>query len=109
MKDFTYIFKDFREWRKYLWSAVKHLGKGVARILFAVVFGLTSIVVHLWRKACRFVGKYPNIALGAFIVVVASVWLVMFASNRATIKGLEHQRDSIAWQYDNFKSSHGYE
>jgi len=109
MKPFTFVFKDFTEWWKYLTKSALHLVKGMARILFAVVFGLTSIVVHLWRKACGFVGKYPNIALGAFIVVVAFVWIVMFASNRATIKGLEHQRDSIAWQYQNFKESHGYE
>lgn len=109
MKEFSYIFKDFTEWRKYLTKAAMHLCKGIARMAFAVVFGIVSVFIHLWRAACRFVGKYPNIALGGFIVVVAFVWIVMFASNRATVKGLEAQRDSITWQYQNFKESHGYE
>lgn len=109
MKPFTFVFKDFTEWWKYLTKAALHLGKGIARILFAVTFGLTSIVVHLWRKACGFVGKYPNIALGGFIVITGIVWLLTFVSMRSRAVGAECQRDSIAWKYKEFKEQHGYE
>lgn len=109
MKPFTFVFKDFTDWWKYFAKAALHLGKGVTRIIFAVVFGLTSIVVHLWRCACKFIGKYPNIALGSFIVITAMIWLLTFVSMRARAVGAEQQRDFIAWQYQDFKNNHGYE
>ena len=109
MRKCTFVFTDFAEWRKYLWNAVKHLCKGVVRIVFAVVFGIWSIIVHAWRAACRWVGKYPSIALGGFLVITAIVIVMLLARNKAMVVGLETQRDSIAWQYQNFKESHGYE
>ena len=109
MKKFTFVFKDFTEWRRFLWRAVMHLLKGIARIIFAVVFGLWSLLVHAWRASVSWVGRYPNIALGGFIVVAVLIFVLMFARNRAKVLGLESQRDSIAWQYQAFKESHGYE
>jgi hypothetical protein len=50
----------------------------------------------------RFTGKYPNIVLGAAIVVVALVWVITFASMRARAVGAEHQRDSLSYELSKF-------
>lgn len=57
----------------------------------------------------RFVGNNPAVAVGGFVFIVAITWLLTFVSMRARAVGAEMQRDSIAWQYQNFKEKHGYE
>lgn len=103
------IFFSVKEWWLYVKSAAIHLVKGIARIVYAVVMGVVSVIVWLWRCMVGFVRNHPSIALGGFIVVVSVVWLLMFAQIRATKVGLEAQRDSIAYQFSYFKESHGYE
>lgn len=104
-----WIFESFAEWWLFTKSSFIHLAKGIARLILAVVLGIASVMVWLWKTATGMVGKYPNIALGTFIVIICITWVLWFAKFRATKVGLESQRDSIAWQYQSFKEGHGYE
>ena len=90
-------------------AAWKSFLLGIVRIISDILLGIVSVFVWLWKCAVRWVGKYPQIALGAFIFVLLVVTLLMWASKKATETGLTAQRDSIAWQYQNFKEQHGYE
>lgn len=103
------IFESWHSWWVCFASGWQKLAWGLCRIVTCIILGVISLIVAAWRAMVRWVGRYPNIALGAFIVVVALVWLLMFARNRATKVGLEAQRDSVAWQYQQFKEGHGYE
>ena len=109
MKEFSYVFEDFAEWRKYLWNAAKHLFKGVTRLLFAIVFGVWSVLVHSWRAMVRFVGNYPNISLAAFFIIVLCVWALTFIQMRYRAVSAEDQRNLVTWQFKEFKKSLGYE
>lgn len=79
------------------------------RVLTSIFFGIVSLLVWLWRSAVSLVGRFPNIALGAFIVIACLVWVLTFVSMRVRAVGAEHQRDSVSWEYSQFKESHGYE
>ena len=103
------IFTSWHSWLVCMKSGLKSLGWGFCRIVTCIVLGIVSLIVAAWRAVVRAVGKYPNIALGTFIVVLLIVVLLMWANNRATENGLVAQRDAIAWQYHNFKETHGYE
>ena len=103
------IFESWHSWQVCFLSGVKKLCWGFGRIVTCIILGVVSVVVWLWRMACKFVGNYPNVALGTFIVIAAVVWLLTFVSMKSRAIGAEHQRDSIAWQYHNFKTTHGYE
>ena len=50
----------------------------------------------------RFTGNYPNIVLGASIVVAVLVWVLTFTSMRARAVGAEHQRDSLSYELSKF-------
>lgn len=104
-----WIFENFREWWSFTRNGFTKFVIGLAKLMASVVLGIASLAVWLWRKCVSLVGKYPQIALGGFIVIVFCVWLLMYASTKAKIVGLEGQRDSIAWQYKDFKETHGYE
>jgi Na+/melibiose symporter-like transporter len=104
-----WIFESFAEWWLFTRSSFVHLAKGIVRLVLAVVLGMASVMVWLWKTATRWVGKYPDIALGAFLVIICITCVLWFAKFRATKNGLEAQRDSIAWQYQSFKEGHGYE
>lgn len=107
MKDL--LFENWHQWKVCMVSGLKSFAWGFARIVSCIVLGIVSIFVWLWRFTCKLVGKYPNIALGAFIVIAAIIWLLTFVSMRARAVGAEQQRDFIAWQYQDFKNNHGYE
>ena len=107
MKDL--IFESWHSWWVCFSSGWKKLGWGLMRIVTCIILGIISLIVAAWRYVVRLVGKYPNIALGAFVFVLLIVVLLMWARNRATETGLTAQRDAIAWQYQNFKETHGYE
>lgn len=107
MKDL--IFTSWHSWWVCFTSGCKKFAWGLMRIVTCIILGVISLIVAAWRYVVRLVGKYPNISLTAFIFVLLVVTLLMWVSNRATENGLTAQRDSIAWQYQNFKEQHGYE
>ena len=102
-------FKSFREWLGCVKSAATHLSLGVWHALQAVVVGFISLLCALWRVSVRSVGKYPHIALGAFLVALALTWLFTFVAMRARAVGAEARLGMVSYEYRQFKESHGYE
>lgn len=103
------LFSSLSEWWCCVKSAAVHLVKGLYQLVQAVVMGLVSLVCALWRYLVSLVGKYPNIALGGFLVSVVIVWLITFMSMRARAVGAEAQRDAVGYEFQTFRESHGYE
>ena len=90
-------------------SGLKKFAWGLMRIITCIILGVVSVIAWLWRCLVRFVGNNPTIAIGGFAVVLVLTWVLTFVNMRARAVGAESQRDSIAWQYQNFKEQHGYE
>lgn len=103
------IFESWRTWKVCFLSGCKHFAWGLMRIVTCIFLGIASLAFAAWRAMVKFVRNYPDISLGAFIVLAGLIWVLTFVSMRAKTVGAEMQRDSIAWQYKNFKKSHGYE
>lgn len=103
------LFDSWHQWKVCFLSGCKNFAWGLARIITCIILGVASIIRAIWRAMVGWVERYPNIALGAFIVFALLLWLVMYARNKAIETGLTAQKDSIAWQYQDFKEKHGYE
>lgn len=72
----------------------------------SVVVGIASVFRALWLRSVRFVGCYPSISLGGFLVIVVLVWVFTFARMRARAVNAEDQRDSVSWQFTKYKEQH---
>lgn len=96
------LFDDFRQWLTCLLAGVRKFCWGIFRIVTCLIGAVLSLLRALWRRMVRFTGNYPNIVLGAAIVVVALVWVLTFASMRAKVVGAEHQRDSLSYELSKF-------
>lgn len=96
------LFDDFHQWLTCLLAGVRKFCWGIFRIVTCLIGAVLSLLRALWRRMVRFTGKYPNIVLGAAIVVVALVWVLTFTSMRAKVVGTEHQRDSLSYELSKF-------
>lgn len=96
------LFDDFHQWLTCLLAGVRKFCWGIFRIVTCLIGAVLSLLRALWRRMVRFTGNYPNIVLGADIVVVALVWVLTFASMRARVVGAEHQRDSLSYELSKF-------
>ena len=103
------LFDSWHQWKVCFLSGCSKAGWGIMRILSCIVLGFLSIVRWLWRFVGRFVSVYPEISIATAVVTVILVWLLTFMSMRARAVGAESQRDSISWEFYQFKKGHGYE
>lgn len=102
-------FTSFNAWWQFTKTGAATFIKGVYFLCASVVMGAASIIRAVWLRMTRWVGNYPSIALGFFIVAALAIWLGTFTLMRARAVGAEEQRDSISYLYTSFKEQHGYE
>lgn len=96
------LFDDFHQWLTCLLAGVRKFCWGTFRIVTCLIGAVLSLLRALWRRMVRFTGNYPNIVLGAAIVVAVLVWVLTFTSMRAKVVGAEHQRDSLSYELSKF-------
>ena len=96
------LFDDFHQWLVCLLAGIKKLAWGVFRIVTCLIGAVLSLLRALWRRIVKFVGMYPNIAVGAALVIMALIWMFTFASMRAKTVSAEHQRDSLSYELSKF-------
>ena len=106
MKDY-FLFDDFHQWLTCLMTGIKKFLWGLVRIFTCLIGAVLSLLRALWRKMVRFVGMYPNIALGGGLVLMAIVWVLTFAPMRAKTVGSEHQRDSLFYELSKYTELFG--
>ena len=90
-------------------SAAVHLVMFIAHLARAVFVGLASLFLALWRLSSRWVGNYPSIALGGFLVAFFLIWLLTFVSMRERAVSAEDRYSAIVYEYKLFREQHGYE
>lgn len=103
------IYESPQEWWDYFENGAKDFCFGLWDIIVSIVMGIVSLLVYLWKLTAKFIGKYPNFALGGFIVISVTVWVLTFVSLKVRAVGAEAQRDSISYEFSHFKEQHGYE
>lgn len=102
------LFDSWHQWKVCFLSGCKKAAWGIGRIITCLLLGVLSVIRWLWRLLVGFVRREPAISVGAFVVMACLVWVVTFVSMRARAVGAEQQRDSISYEYSQFKESHGY-
>lgn len=102
------MYTTFSEYKSMAVMTWLHLAQGIVGIITTTFIGIASIFYCLWRFLAKSISKYPNLALGAFLLVVFITWLLTFAQMRARAVGAEDRCANISWQYQDFKEKHGY-
>lgn len=100
------LFENFRQWRVCFCAGVSKMVWGICRIITAIVLGIVSILVWLWRKLIDFVGLNPKFSIITAVIVVVLVWLFTFVNMRARAVGAEHQRDSLSYELSKFTQAY---
>lgn len=100
------LFENFRQWRVCFSAGVSKMVWGICRIITAIVLGIVSILVWLWRKIVDFVGVNPKFSIATALIVIVLVWLLTFVNMRARAVGAEHQRDSLSYELSKFTQAY---
>ena len=100
------LFENFRQWRVCFCAGVSKMVWGICRIITAIVLGIVSILVWLWRKLTDFVGLNPKFSIITAVIVVVLVWLFTFVNMRSRAVGAEHQRDSLSYELSKFTQAY---
>lgn len=100
------LFENFRQWRVCFCAGVSKMVWGICRIITAIVLGIVSILVWLWRKLTDFVGLNPKFSIITAVIIVILVWLFTFVNMRSRAVGAEHQRDSLSYELSKFTQAY---
>ena len=83
--------------------SVKLFLQGIGKFLYAIVFGLLSIIRWLWRLTVAGVKKYPKSAIVISLVAIFVVWLCMYVHYHSKVVIAEHQRDSTSYRLQQYE------
>lgn len=100
------LFENLRQWRVCFCAGVSKMVWGICRIITAIVLGIVSILVWLWRKLTDFVGLNPKFSIITAVIIVILVWLFTFVNMRSRAVGAEHQRDSLSYELSKFTQAY---
>lgn len=100
------LFENFRQWRVCFCAGVSKMVWGICRIITAIVLGIVSILVWLWRKLIDFVGLNPKFSIITAVIAIVLVWLFTFVNMRSRAVGAEHQRDSLSYELSKFTQAY---
>jgi hypothetical protein len=101
------LFYSFKDWRKYILSAIRSVFVGLLRIVWSIVNGVVSLVVGIFRSVDSFSRREPN----AMLVIVALFtcllfwWITNFLNERAMRVSAEYQRDSLSLKLDSARQN----
>ena len=101
-------FTTFKEWLGCIWCAASHVLIALRLTIRFLFVGIISLFRALWRLLVKGVGRYPSLAVGAFVAAVFFTWLLTFAAMRARAVGAEDKCSAVMYEFETFKSQHGY-
>lgn len=92
------LFDGWHNWSSYIGKAIVGLVKCLVSIVYAIVFGLITLLVYIFKQIKRFVVAYPVPVL-SFLCVVLLLWvLFLFVNYSAKLKTCQMERDSVAYE-----------
>lgn len=101
------LFNSFKDWKKYILSAVRKLFVSLLRIVWAIVNGVVSLVYGASRSIGAFTRREPKAmcVITFLLSFMFFCWLANFAKERSMRVAAEMQRDSIALKLDSAKQN----
>lgn len=101
------LFNSFKDWKKYILSAIRSVFVGFLRIVWAILNGVVSFVVGVFRSIDAFSIREPK-AMLVIIILFTCVnmgWIMYFVNERAMRVSAEMQRDSLILKLDSAKQN----
>lgn len=98
-----FIF-SLSEWWDYVKNACVHFVKGVARILFAIVFGVVSFFVWIGKLIEAFCRRetVAAIVIGVIFLGMTFGWVFTFTKERHAAVTAQHKADSLAYDLSKY-------
>ena len=101
------LFKNFKEWKDYVLSAIENVLVGLLRIVWSLLKGLASLLVYVFSSISSFCKREP-IAMLVMSVILACIilcWIFTFVNERSMRVNAESQRDSISLKLDSARQN----
>lgn len=92
------LFDGWHDWSSYIGKAIVGLAKCLVLIVYAIAFGLITLLVYIFKQIKRFVVAYPVLVLSFLCVVLLLCVLFLFANYSAKLKTCQMERDSVAYE-----------
>lgn len=93
-----FLFDGWHDWSSYIGKAIVGLVKCLVSIVYAIAFGLITLLVYIFKQIKRFVVAYPVPVLSFLCVVLLLCVLFLFANYSAKLKTCQMERDSVAYE-----------
>ena len=98
------LFETFEEWRTFLWRSVKTCFKGLARIVYALLMGVVSLLVFCGKQIEAFCRRET---IAAFIIALVILgmgigWISTFTHERQATVVAQHRADSISYSLERY-------
>ena len=98
------LFETFEEWRTFLWRSVKTCFKGLARIVYALLMGVVSLLVFCGKQIEAFCRRETIAAfiIAGIMILMAAGWVYTFTHERQAVVYAQHKADSISYKLDRY-------
>lgn len=101
------LFNSFKDWKKYILSAIRNLFVGLLRILLSIVIGIASIIAYIFRTISSFARREPRamLVIVVMLTLIGFLWMMNFVNERSMRVKAEMQRDSLSLKLDSAKQN----
>lgn len=93
-----YLFLSFGSWQKYIKDAAIEFLTGIARIVYAILMGIVSVLYILIKLIVKWIRNNPVYSLSALSIVLAVSLVLVYVNGSVKAKTYEMQRDSISYE-----------
>ena len=101
------LFNSFKDWKKYILSAIRSVFVGLLRIVWSIIIGAVSLVAGIIRSIRAFARREPKamVVIALLFLFIGICWMMNFVNERAMRVSAEYQRDSLSLKLDSAKQN----
>lgn len=92
------LFDGWHNWLSYTEKAIVGLVKCLISLVRAILFGLISLLVYLFKQIKRFVSAYIVLTLSLLCAFLWVMAVFLFVNLSAKVKTCQMERDSVAYE-----------
>lgn len=93
-----FLFDGWRNWSSFIGNAIVGLVMCLISIAKAIILGLVSLLVYVFKKTKRFVVAYPIPVLSFICICLVLLVVYVFVNYSAKLKTCQMERDSVAYE-----------
>jgi len=102
-----FLFLSWGSWQKYIKEAAIEFLTGIARIVYAILMGIVSVLYILIKLIIKWIKNNPIYSLSALSIVLAVSLILVYVNGSVKAKTYEMQRDSIRYEMMKIQDAFG--